>query len=77
MLEIYMGRRGFTVTVADPAIAAARYQAELMEGGTGWFRVSYADGAVTLAPSGLAPLTFETEGHVVLEPERPTREDQR
>jgi hypothetical protein len=63
-----------TVTVADPADSAARYQADLMEGGTGWFRVCHADGAITLVPNGLMPLTFETEGNVILESERPVRE---
>jgi hypothetical protein len=76
MFEVYTGRRGSAVTVADPSIAASRYQRDLMEGATGWFRVCYADGAITLAPTGLAPLTFETEGHVVLEAEEPTGEGQ-
>jgi hypothetical protein len=69
MLEVYLGRRGLAVTVADPLAAAARYQADLMEGGTGWFWVCHIDGAITLAPIGLAPLTFETEGNVFLESE--------
>jgi hypothetical protein len=77
MLEIYPGRRGSTVTVADPAGAAARYQGDLMEGGTGWFRVCHADGAITLAPIGLVPLTFETEGHVSLDSVLPTYDDER
>jgi len=64
MLEIYTGRRGSTVTVADPAASSARYQEELMEGRTGWFQVCHSDGAITLAPIGMAPLTFETEGSV-------------
>jgi hypothetical protein len=74
MLEVYIGRRGSTVTVTDPAVAAARYQGDLMEGGTGWFRVCHIDGAITLAPIGLAPLTFETEGNVLFESVRPTHE---
>ena len=74
MLEVYLGRRGSTVTVADPLAAAARYQGDLMEGGTGWFRVCHIDGAITLAPIGLAPLTFETEGNVLLESQSPTHE---
>jgi hypothetical protein len=67
MLEVYTGRRGATATVADPAAAADRYQSDLMEGGTGWFQVCHSDGAITLAPIGLAPLTFETEGNVDLD----------
>ena len=67
MLEVYAGRRGPTVTVFDPATAAARYQGDLIEGGTGWFRVCHGDGAITLVPIGLDPLTFETEGNVPLE----------
>jgi len=47
-----------------------------MEGGTGWFRLCHADGAITLVPIGLVPLTFETEGNVVLEPVRSTHEGQ-
>lgn len=74
MLEVYLGRRGSTVTVADPLAAAARYQGDLMEGLTGWFRVCHIDGAITLAPVGLAPLTFESEGNILLEPESPTLE---
>jgi membrane-bound lytic murein transglycosylase MltF len=74
MLEVYTGRRGLTVTVADPAVSAARYQADLMEGGTGWFRVCRGDCAITLVPTGLVPLTFETEGNVVLESAIPTQE---
>jgi hypothetical protein len=74
MLEVYTGRRGSTVTVADPAAAAARYQGDLMEGGTGWFGLCHADGAITLVPTGLVPLTFETEGNVVLESVGPTQE---
>ncbi|MBZ5658668.1 MAG: hypothetical protein LAO56_25795 [Acidobacteriia bacterium] len=73
MLEIYAGRRGSTAAVANPAVASARYQKELMDGGTGWFRVLYADGAITIAPIGLEPLTFETEGNVALESARSTR----
>ncbi len=76
MLEVYTGRRGSTVTVTDPAVSAARYQTDLMEGGTGWFRVCHADGAITLVPNGLIPLTFETEGQVVLESETPVHENQ-
>jgi hypothetical protein len=72
MLEVYTGRRGSTVAVADPAAAAARYQGDLMEGGTGWFRLCHADGAIILVPIGLVPLTFETEGKVVLEPVKQT-----
>jgi hypothetical protein len=64
MLEIYPGRRGSTVIVADPAASSARYQEELMEGRIGWFQVCHPDGAITLAPIGMAPLTFETEGSV-------------
>jgi hypothetical protein len=67
MLEVYLGRRGSTVTVPDPVAAASCYQRDLMEGGTGWFQVCHADGAITLAPVGLAPLTFETEGSVDLQ----------
>ena len=67
MLEVYRGKRGSAVTVADPAAAAARFQTDLMAGGTGWFQVCHADGAITLVPIGMAPLTFETEGHVDLE----------
>ena len=74
MLEVYTGRRGSTVAVADPAAAAARYQGDLMEGGTGWFRLCHSDGAITLVPIGLVPLTFETEGNVVLESMKPTDE---
>lgn len=76
MLEVYTGRRGSTVTVFDPAISAARYQTDLIEGGTGWFRVCHADGAITLVPNGLVPLTFETEGQVVLDSETPVQENQ-
>lgn len=75
MLEIYTGRRGSSATVADPAGAAARYQSDLMEGGTGWFQVCHADGAITLAPIGLAPITFETEGSVDLESVRSHHEN--
>lgn len=75
MLEVYTGRRGSTVTVANPAVSAARYETDLIEGGTGWFRVCHADGAITLVPDGLVPLTFETEGHVVLESETPVHEN--
>lgn len=64
------------MTVADPAGAAARYQNDLMEGGTGWFQVCHADGAITLAPIGLAPLTFETEGTLDLESVRSPQENQ-
>jgi hypothetical protein len=73
MLEIYPGRRGSTVTVADPAASSARYQEELMEGRTGWFQVCHSDGAITLAPIGLDPLTFETEGSVDCESVIPPR----
>jgi hypothetical protein len=76
MLEVYTGRRGLRVTVADPAVSAARYAADLIDGGTGWFRVCHADGAITLVPNGLVPLTFETEGNVVLESIGPTHESQ-
>jgi flagellar basal body rod protein FlgG len=76
MLEVYTGRRGSTVTVADPAVSAARYETDLIERGTGWFRVYHADGAITLVPNGLVPLTFETEGQVVLESETPVHKNQ-
>ena len=61
MLEVYTGKRGSAVTVVNSATAAATYQEELMAAGMGWFRVCYADGAITIAPLGLMPLTFETE----------------
>ena len=76
MQEVYAGKRGSAVTVADPAAAATRYQRDLMEDGTGWFQIFHADGAITLAPIGLGPLTFETEGNIVLESVRPTQESQ-
>lgn len=66
MLELYTGRRGLAVTVVNPAAAAVGYQEELMAAGTGWFRICHADGAITLAPTDLIPLTFETEGNVDL-----------
>jgi hypothetical protein len=64
------------VTVFDPAAAAARYQGDLMEGGTGWVRVCHADGAITLVPIGLVPLAFETEGSVILDSVGPAHESQ-
>jgi hypothetical protein len=76
MLEVYTGKRGSAVTVADPATAAARYRTDLMECGTGWFEVCHADGAITLAAIGMAPLTFETEGNVDLKSVRSFHENQ-
>ena len=76
MLEVYRGKRGSTVTVADPAAAAARFRTDLVAGGIGWFEVRHSDGAITLAPIGMAPLTFETEGKVDLESVRSPYENQ-
>ena len=76
MLEVYTGKRGSAVTVADPAAAAARFQTDLMAGGTGWFQVCHPDGAITLVPIGMAPLTFETEGNVDLKSVRSSYENQ-
>ena len=76
MLEVYRGKRGSTVTVADPAAAAARFRTDLMAGRNGWVQVCHADGAITLAPIGMAPLTFETEGNVDLESVRYPYENQ-
>jgi hypothetical protein len=66
MTELYTGRRGLAVTVINSEVAADCYQEELMAAGIGWFRVCHADGAITLAPTGMMPLTFETEGNVEL-----------
>ena len=76
MLEVYTGKRGSAVAVADPVAAADGYRTDLMGCGTGWFEVYHADGAITLAPIGMEPLTFESEGNVDLKSVRSLHKNQ-